>query len=227
MKKIIFVFALILLFAGCSARRVEPLVGEPPLRVEQPRRSSPTRQPSDAQWEIAPEAERFPDAGYEQSAVAQPLPAENPADHPTYFKTEFSVKDSARANNIALAASAINGTTVMPGEEFSFNDTVGSTTSERGYKKAVVYTGGEKSKNFGGGVCQVSTTLCNAAIAANMTITERHDHSLPVLYVGKGAEAATSQRGNLDFKFKNEKDRPVAIRAAAENGVIWAVVEDF
>jgi vancomycin resistance protein YoaR len=97
---------------------------------------------------------------------------------------------------------------------------VGSTTKERGYKKAVIYVDGKKSKNFGGGVCQVSTTLCNAAMKAGMTILERHDHSLPVKYAESGKEAATSQRGKLDFKFKNDTPNSVKINAKAENGTL-------
>ncbi|MCL1845004.1 MAG: VanW family protein [Defluviitaleaceae bacterium] len=142
-----------------------------------------------------------------------------------YYETKFELDDEGRTTNITLAARAINGTTVAPGEIFSFNETVGSTTAERGYKEAIVFRGGEKDKNFGGGVCQVSTTLCNAANAAGMKITERHDHSLPVQYVGNDLEAATSQNGNLDFKFKNEKNHPVTIRSGVENGVIWVTVE--
>ncbi|MCL2456879.1 MAG: VanW family protein [Defluviitaleaceae bacterium] len=143
------------------------------------------------------------------------------------YETVFDGGDTNRAENISLAARAIDGKIVRPGEEFSYNKTVGSTTKNRGYKKAVIFAGGKKTKNYGGGVCQVSTTLCNAAINAGMTITERHDHSLPVNYVGDGIEAATSQRGKLDFRFVNEKNYPIRINAHAENGKINVSIEEY
>jgi len=148
------------------------------------------------------------------------------APRPAYYETRFDADDDGRATNIALAAAAIDGATVAAGEEFSFNATVGSTIGERGYKKAIVFADGKKTEGYGGGVCQVSTTLCNAAIAAGMTIIERHNHSLPVFYVGDGVEAATSQNGRLDFRFRNEKEHPVTIRAEANNGVVWVILED-
>jgi len=132
-------------------------------------------------------------------------------------ETEFNKKEEGRSTNISLAAQSINGKVVQPGETFSFNETVGPTIERRGYKKGVIYIQGEKSEGFGGGVCQVSTTLHNAATEAGMTILERHDHSLPVGYAKSGEEAATSF-GGIDFKFKNDKPYPVIIKSSTNDG---------
>jgi len=134
-------------------------------------------------------------------------------------KTEFDPKDEGRANNITRASASINGKVVQPGETFSYNETVGPTIERRGYKEGVIFVEGEKKKGFGGGVCQVSTTLSIAADKAGMTIIERHDHSLPVSYAKEGEEAATSY-GGLDFKFKNELDFPVVIHSSVEGGSV-------
>lgn len=136
------------------------------------------------------------------------------------YETYYDSSDAGRCTNISLAASSINNTIVQPGEIFSFNNTIGSTTGERGYQKSVIFVNGKKAKGFGGGVCQVSTTLCNAAAQAGMTILERHDHSLPVEYVRDGLQAATSHNAKLDFRFQNDTNRPVIIRAASGNGTV-------
>jgi len=138
-------------------------------------------------------------------------------------KTEFDAKDEGRANNITRASGSINGKVVQPGETFSYNETVGPTIERRGYKEGVIFVEGEKKKGFGGGVCQVSTTLSIAADNAGMTIIERHDHSLPVSYAKEGEEAATSY-GGLDFKFKNEKSFPVVINSSVEGGTITVCI---
>lgn len=136
------------------------------------------------------------------------------------FSTKFDhTSDEGRATNIKLASDAINQSTIQPGEEFSFNNSLGPTTEKNGYKEAVIYVNGEKDKGFGGGVCQVSSTLYNAAANAGMTILERHDHSLPVTYVEKGKEAATSY-GVKDFRFKNDLGHPVTISSNVVDGNI-------
>ncbi len=119
-----------------------------------------------------------------------------------YAITNASSSSRARINNIETAMSFINGTCVRPGETFSFNDTVGQRTSARGFRKATAYSSGEVTEQIGGGICQVSTTLFNAAVKADMEIVERHNHSLTVHYVDKGKDA-TVDWGNQDFRFKN------------------------
>ena len=140
------------------------------------------------------------------------------------FSTSFKPgDDNGRDTNIKLASDSINQCVVQPGEEFSFNTTVGPTTEKRGYQLAMIYVSGKKDEGYGGGVCQVSSTLYNAAANAGMKITERHDHSLPVLYVEAGKEAATSY-GVKDFKFVNELDFPVKIECTVSDGEITASI---
>ena len=135
------------------------------------------------------------------------------------FSTSFKPGEEGRDTNIRLASDSINRSVVRPGEEFSFNRTVGPTNEKNGYKLAMIYVDGKKDKGYGGGVCQVSSTLHNAAVNAGMTITERHDHSLPVTYVESGKEAATSY-GVKDFKFINELPHPVTIQSHVADGKI-------
>ena len=127
-----------------------------------------------------------------------------------YAITNANSSSRARINNIKLAMSFINGRRVAPGETFSFNEAVGQRTSSRGFKKATAYSGGEVTEQVGGGICQVSTTLFNAAVKADMEIVERHNHSLTVHYVDKGKDA-TVDWGHQDFKFKNTSDDDVFI----------------
>ena len=119
-----------------------------------------------------------------------------------YAITNASSSSKSRLNNIKLAMSMINGAKLAPGETFSFNEKVGQRTSARGFKMATAYSGGEVTEQVGGGICQVSTTLFNAAVKADMRIDERHNHSLTVHYVDKGKDA-TVDWGNQDLKFTN------------------------
>ncbi len=125
--------------------------------------------------------------------------------------TNASSSNDNRISNIRLACAAIN-VCLQPGEEFSFNETVGERTKEAGYKKAGVYISGELGEEIGGGICQVSTTLFNAVVKADLEITERHNHSLPVSYVDNGKDA-TVNWGSQDFKFVNSTDEPIYIVA--------------
>ena len=215
MKRILILTAILLfVFAGCSSRRVETPVRSTVRSVEKTTVVNTPVTPPPVE-NTAPEIQSY--ASYADVPILKSPEKESILG---YYETEFDAKDTNRGTNIDLAVNSINGKMIMPGEEFSYNDTIGSTTKERGYKISVVYKNGKKSKNYGGGVCQVSTTLCNAAIEAGMEITERHDHSLPVNYVKGGKEAATSNSGNLDLRFVNTKNHPVIIHAQSTNGVI-------
>jgi|GEM_PF-258618 len=119
----------------------------------------------------------------------------------------------ARAHNIRLAAAAINNTLVYPGQIFSFNKTVGPRTPERGYKPAPVIVGGGMSLDAGGGICQVSSTLYNAALRAGMEIIERHPHSIRIHYVPVGKDAAVAYN-YLDLQFRNNGPTPVLIKGS-------------
>lgn len=114
--------------------------------------------------------------------------------------------------NINLAASIISGTVLAPDEVFSQNETAGPYTEEKGYLEGEGYVGGEVVKDFGGGVCNVSTTLYNTSIASDLEIVERHNHSMPVDYVPYGQDASVAY-GYKDFQFKNDTEHPMLLWA--------------
>lgn len=124
--------------------------------------------------------------------------------------TNASSSSSNRLKNIKLAVSMINGYCLKNGETFSFNDVVGERTTARGFKRATAYSGGDVTEEVGGGICQVSTTLFNAAVKADMDIVERHNHSLTVAYVDKGKDAAVNWKSQ-DLKFTNKSGGDVYI----------------
>ena len=126
--------------------------------------------------------------------------------------TTQTTSDANRNNNINLAANAVMGTVVMPGESFSFNAATGQRTLEKGYLPAAAIAGGTTVDEVGGGVCQVSSTLFNAAAMADLTILSRSPHTWPSNYVEKGRDA-TVNWPNLDFVFRNDKSTPVFIVA--------------
>lgn len=134
----------------------------------------------------------------------------------TQAVTNASSSSGNRLNNLELACEAINGYCVGPGETFSYNEAVGQRTKARGYKIATVYQSGEIAEDIGGGICQVSTTLWNAAMKANCENVERHEHSRPVSYVDRGKDATVSW-GVQDMKFKNNTDSPLYIVAYIAN----------
>lgn len=124
--------------------------------------------------------------------------------------TNASSSSSNRLNNIALALQFINGTALEPGESFSFNEVVGKRTKDRGFKSAPAYSSGEVTEEVGGGICQVSTTLFNAVVKADLQVDERHAHSLTVSYVDIGKDAAVDW-GNKDLRFTNNSDDRIYI----------------
>lgn len=129
------------------------------------------------------------------------------------YSSEFSTEtenDKNRSVNIRLAVEAINGTILLPGETFSFNEVVGQRTAQKGYLPANIYTPDGISTGVGGGVCQVSSTLYNAALRANLKIDERNPHIFMVAYVPLGCDATVSY-GIQDFKFTNNTNWPVRI----------------
>ena len=132
------------------------------------------------------------------------------------YTTSYASSNSNRSTNIALAASKINGTVLMPGEEFSFNGTVGKRTAAAGFKTATVYSNGQVTTDYGGGICQVSSTLYNSVLRANLEITNRVNHTFTVGYVLIGLDATVSW-GSPDFKFKNSRSYPVKIVATTSN----------
>ena len=136
------------------------------------------------------------------------------------FSTSFTTSTANRINNIDLSTKAINGTLLMPGEIFSFNETVGERTRARGYKEAGIIVGDKIESGLGGGICQVSSTLYNAMLKSSIKATERRNHSLPLGYIGKGLDA-TVDWGNIDLKFKNTLDIPIYIEGYVENKNVY------
>lgn len=136
------------------------------------------------------------------------------------FSTNFgSISSSQRANNIRISTASVNGTVLMPGEVFSFNDVVGERTSDKGYQAAPVIVNNKLESGLGGGVCQVSTTLYNAVNRSGLSSIERTHHTLPVHYVAQGMDA-TVDYGNIDYKFKNTLSYPVYIQSYTSGGTI-------
>ncbi len=131
------------------------------------------------------------------------------------YSTSFDAAQAGRTYNIKVAAAALDGLLIAPGDEFSFNRVVGPRSSEAGYKSAGVIINNELVQGVGGGVCQVSSTLYNAVLLANLRITERSNHSLPVGYVPIGRDA-TVVYGAIDFKFQNNTDFYIYIKTLVE-----------
>lgn len=136
------------------------------------------------------------------------------------YSTSFFTSASNRINNIQLATNAINGTVLMPGESFSFNEIVGERTAERGYKSAGVIIGDKVESGLGGGICQVSSTLYNAMLKSGIKSSERRNHTLPLSYVPKGLDA-TVDWGNIDYKFKNTLNTPIYIEGYTQNKNVY------
>ena len=134
------------------------------------------------------------------------------------FSTRFDASSYNRNVNIKLAAKKVNGTVILPGEKFSFNTIVGSRTIEAGFKEGTAYIGGKVVPDVGGGVCQVSSTIYNTALLANMQIVERSNHMFTTGYVAASRDA-TVYYGSLDFVFKNSRKYPIKMVASANGGV--------
>lgn len=135
------------------------------------------------------------------------------------YSTTYSTYQVARSSNVALAAGRINGTVLYPGETFSTVEVILDRTEENGYKSAPEYSSGKVIDGIGGGVCQVSTTLYNAVINAELEVVERSPHSMVVAYVDVSRDAAIS--GDYkDFKFQNNLTYPVYIMGSASGGVL-------
>lgn len=132
------------------------------------------------------------------------------------FYTSFASSSVERKSNIKLASSLIDGTFLDVGEEFSFNKVVGARTEKRGFKKAHIIKDGQFVEGVGGGVCQVSTTLYNAVLLADLKVTEIHHHSLSVSYVSPSFDAMVNS-GSADLKFINNTNNPIIIYATSSD----------
>lgn len=119
--------------------------------------------------------------------------------------------------NLKLAAEAVNGTILNPGDVFSYNDTLGERTPEKGYRPGASYVNGETVLDYGGGICQVSSTLYYCAVVADLKIVERECHGYASSYTPLSTDATVFWNG-IDFKFQNNTDYPIRIEASAEYG---------
>jgi hypothetical protein len=128
------------------------------------------------------------------------------------FSTPLQGRSAGQRHNASLAAAALDRKVVQPGECFSFNGTVRVWSRERGYVEAPVSYEGILTEAVGGGVCQLSTTLYNAALLADLHVVERHRHAVAPAYVAPGRDAAVAQY-SLDLRFVNDMESPIVIRA--------------
>ena len=145
------------------------------------------------------------------------------------FSTNYQASNVSRTTNLKLASNKINGTVILPNEEFSYNKVVGERTISAGYKMAATYSNGQVVDGLGGGICQISSTLYDAVVMANLNVTTRRNHQFVTSYVPAGKDA-TVVWGSQDFKFVNSRKYPVRIVATVEGGVatvqIWGIKEE-
>ena len=143
--------------------------------------------------------------------------------------TDFSTSSSDRKFNVRKGAGMISGTVLKPGEVFSTNDTLGTRTIKNGWKTANAYESGAVVPQAGGGVCQLSSTLYNAVVKADLEVVFRRNHSMPVAYIDKGLDATINSVGNIiDFQFKNNTDSDIVLFGYTENNKkltfeVWGV----
>lgn len=145
------------------------------------------------------------------------------------FSTNYQASNVNRTTNLKLAAGKINGTVLLPNQEFSYNQVVGERTEKAGYKMAATYSNGQVVDGLGGGICQISSTLYDAVVMANLNVTTRRNHQFVTSYLPAGKDA-TVVWGSQDFKFVNTRKYPVRIVATVEGGVatvqIWGIKEE-
>ena len=134
------------------------------------------------------------------------------------FSTRYNAADKDRTTNLVLACKKLNGKVIMPGETLSYNETLGPRTYAAGYRNGKIYENGQVVDGLGGGICQISSTLYNAALMSDMEIVERRNHQFVTSYVDEGRDA-TVVYGLTDFKFKNTRKYPIRIVASASGGV--------
>ncbi|MBO5408535.1 MAG: VanW family protein [Clostridia bacterium] len=186
-------FLMIIQLSACHIKKEEP-----------PRSPSPTITPTHS---ASPEPTQSPDESQMRQAVAS---------------TIIYDKIPERAINLKLCIQAIDKTVLQPGEEFSFNQIVGDRTKDKGYREAIGFDeNGEKKPTVGGGICQIASTLYMAAMNGNFEITERHSHSHQVPYADSDHDATVSY-GGYDFKFKNNRDKPIQISVFADDETVTA-----
>lgn len=219
MKKLCFIFLLaipLIVLAGCNT------VSKNDNNVNQNLQVGRTGSVSNEQ-SVNENNNTVPENETDQNVVQEPQPTEPPAKSEPVetvlaeFSTTIKSKASNRLNNIQITCSKLNGTTVESGKSFSFCQTVGKATEEKGYKKADVIVDKQVTQALGGGNCQVSSTLYNAILkVSDFKVTERHPHGKKVNYVPEGKDAAVSY-GSKDLKFVNNTSNTIKIYASTDN----------
>ena len=223
MKKLCFIFLLaipLVVLAGCNT------VSKNDNNVNQNLQVGRTGGVSNEQ-SVNENNNTVPENETDQNVVQEPQPTEPPANEPAKsepvetvlaeFSTTIKSRASNRLNNIQITCSKLNGTTVESGKSFSFCQTVGKATEEKGYKKADVIVDKQVTQALGGGNCQVSSTLYNAILkVSDFKVTERHPHGKKVNYVPEGKDAAVSY-GSKDLKFVNNTSNTIKIYASTDN----------
>ena len=134
------------------------------------------------------------------------------------FTTRYDASNKNRSTNLSLAANKINNCILLPGEVFSYNKIVGERTIAAGYKDAKIYSNGKVVDGLGGGICQISSTLYNSVLMANLEVVTRRNHQFVTSYVSAGRDA-TVVYGSQDFEFKNTRSYPIKIKASVQNGI--------
>lgn len=180
---------------------------------------------------VTPEDVRQALAGVEGPRITvryTEIPAPPPTDLPELtllaeWSTRYDPEEKDRTVNLVLSARAVHGTVLKPGEVFSFNETVGPRTAERGYRYAPVVVGDHMEPDIGGGICQVSTTLFNAAALAGMEFREWRNHGIPVKYADPGRDAGVAW-GYMDLRIRNNLSGPVVFGVWVEDGMVVARV---
>lgn len=212
MFKFIFVcIASILLLTGCSSKE------------QNIQNNSSAQKTSATQNEIIKNNDSLKNSTNDTNTVKKESTDSSSKKTPTEkelatFSTKILVKESGRQHNLHLTCDTLNGTRIEPGETFSFCNTVGKATKEKGYEESDVYDSeGNVTKGLGGGNCQISSTLYNAVLAVpDLEVVERHEHSRKVTYVEKGKDAAVAY-GSVDFRFKNNTGKPIRIYANTDD----------
>ena len=139
------------------------------------------------------------------------------------YTSKYDTSDKNRVTNLEVAANRCNNTVLYPGDEFSYNKALGHRTTANGYKMGNSFSGGKVVQTIGGGICQVSSTLYNAVLRADLTITDRTAHGMYVQYVPQSTDATVVDNA-IDFKFRNDRKYPVKIVTTCENGVMTASI---
>lgn len=141
------------------------------------------------------------------------------------FSTKIYTKEDSRQNNLSITCSILDGKIVKSGETFSFTNTIGPSTSSKGYEEADIFdSNGNKKKGYGGGNCQVSSTLYNAVLnTSGLSVIERHEHSNKVPYVPENKDAAVAY-GSVDFKFRNDNDFDIRINCSTDGNYVYVTL---